>query len=1217
MADHTLHIRVAADTRSASTALRAFQQEFRKLLSDLGKSDTEIRAFEELADELIRTGKITDDVDRETRELLHTYASLHRVAQARDILGLVPADELKKRIREVEDALQTLKKSGTLSQHELAVATLEADKRIRQLKSSALGVADALSAAKAELAALAGAGAGVGYMVKAAIDFESAMAGVAKTTGVTGEQLQVLAQQILELTRTVPMSATELAKIGEIAGQLGIQSDNIAEFVRMVAEMSTAFNMSAEDAATAIAKLQNVFGLTLDEARTLADAINVLGNNTAASEQQIVEALTRIGGNAKQFGLTAQQAAALADALIALGRPPEVAATAINALLTKLQTANVASKEFQAALNRLGIDARQLAERIRQDPQQALLEFLQTLDRLDSRSKAEVITKLFGLEYQDDISLLVGSLHSYEKALGLVNDRQKTTNAMQQEFRQRVQTTEAQIQLLWNSLREIAINIGTTFLPAVTKIASGLADITHAVADFTAKYPTLTQLATIAGTLAASIAGLRAAFLALRAVTTGLGSQIAGEIAAMNAPIGAAIANVSKLRLAFSVFGAWIAGWEIGEWLSEKFTVVRQAGVYMVEGLLTAWEYLRTGWESLKAVFTSDTIEQVYQRHEKRMAEMRAIFDDLHREAAEGAQESAHAAEQAMQRSADAARRAVSDTAAAAEAAASSIAGVGQGAAETVGAAASATVQQITDSAQRAQNAASQFQSLFAAVATSGRFTQESLAAVAAGFDELNLAAEKAGADIQQYLNNAFQGVTDKGLAAFISTATTHLQYVTDGAEQLGKVVDAAVAESFRRLGVDVEEVATGVRSQFGDLLQLLIELAHSGRASADEIVAGFERLASQAHTRQELERLRSAIRALGNDGIVSAEQIDAALRRIERRVRDVEDAVDEVSEAYRTLGITSAKELQRSADEAYYAYKQLRDSGKATTRELVEAFAIYAERAVKAAGAVSEEQAKVTLEMLRTQAEQDGIMRLYEQMMQASQANADVSAQAFRKVAGQVGLMETAATSALNALAAMYMYWHAMTTGSMAGASILGPYQPTAPDYMEPPPRVGTGGEERERERDREQDREREREEEERRREEEEERRREEEEERRREEEERRRKEEEERRREEEEERRRQEEEEKRSRSAIVVSDLEKFREWQRQQRQRGTGLGEPEPSDLERPAARQTAVGEVVFNIQVSADGMDKLKDQAFWESIFRRQILPMLERYMRSAR
>ena len=148
------------------------------------------------------------------------------------------------------------------------------------------------------------------------------------------------------MTKTIPLAKEELAQIAAAGGQLGIDANQLPDFVETAAKLATAYDMIPEDAADAMAKLSNIYQIPIDEIATLGDAINHLSDNTAAKSREIVEATKRIGGNAMQFGLTSIQAAALADSMIALGKSPEKASTAINAMLTKLQTATEQGGKF-------------------------------------------------------------------------------------------------------------------------------------------------------------------------------------------------------------------------------------------------------------------------------------------------------------------------------------------------------------------------------------------------------------------------------------------------------------------------------------------------------------------------------------------------------------------------------------------------------------------------------------------------------------------------------------------------------------------------------------------------------------------------------------------------------------------------------------------------------------------------------------------------------
>ena len=108
--------------------------------------------------------------------------------------------------------------------------------------------------------------------------------------------------------------------------------------------------------------------------------------------------------------------------------------------------------------------------------------------------------------------------------------------------------------------------------------------------------------------------------------------------ATANLSISAAVTSVGLLKTAFSVLGAFLVGWEIGTWLSEKFEVVRKAGIFMVEMLVKAVEQLQYRWEAFAAIFTSDTIDQATQRHQQRLAEMNQIFGQMYADAGRGAE---------------------------------------------------------------------------------------------------------------------------------------------------------------------------------------------------------------------------------------------------------------------------------------------------------------------------------------------------------------------------------------------------------------------------------------------------------------------------------------------------------------------------------------------------------------------------------------------------
>ncbi|WIM82581.1 phage tail tape measure protein [Gallibacterium anatis] len=362
-------------------------------------------------------------------------------------------------------------------------------------------------------------------LAQPAIAFESAMADVKKVVDFkTPDGFKKLSRDILELTRTLPMSAEELAAITASGGQLGVAEKDLKDFTTTIAKMSVAFDMSAEDSGDAMAKLANVYKIPIKDIGNLGDAINELSNSSPAKASDIVKTLGRIGGVAKQFGLTENAAAALSNSFISLGKAPEVAGTAINGMLTKLMTADKGGKKFQAALKSMGLNAKDLKKAIGQDAQGALTSFLKQIQKLPKEKQMGALVDLFGLEYADDVAVLAGNVDVLENSLRTLqetdeNGKAKYLDSMEKEFAARAATTENNLQLLKNSFTELGITIGAKFLPVINNVVNDLKPLIYGVTDWIGQnQETVNQLLMIGAGLATASVGFFALKTALSAV---------------------------------------------------------------------------------------------------------------------------------------------------------------------------------------------------------------------------------------------------------------------------------------------------------------------------------------------------------------------------------------------------------------------------------------------------------------------------------------------------------------------------------------------------------------------------------------------------------------------------------------------------------------------------------------------------------------------------
>src|SRR5690606_32419094 len=156
--------------------------------------------------------------------------------------------------------------------------TDEAGGAFERFRVNSIQLNTALSALGITLGA-AGVVRAVRGTIAAGVEFEQAMAGVAKTVDISEAELQRMGDAFQDLSERIPASAVELGRVAELAGQLGIQTQNIESFTRVMVDLGNSTNLSAEDAATALARLANVMQTPQTAFDRLGSTIVALGNN--------------------------------------------------------------------------------------------------------------------------------------------------------------------------------------------------------------------------------------------------------------------------------------------------------------------------------------------------------------------------------------------------------------------------------------------------------------------------------------------------------------------------------------------------------------------------------------------------------------------------------------------------------------------------------------------------------------------------------------------------------------------------------------------------------------------------------------------------------------------------------------------------------------------------------------------------------------------------
>lgn len=414
--------------------------------------------------------------------------------------------------------MATLTSSLILSLVDRVTAPARAAARsVAGLRASAANNAQQMNAMQGQmLAAVAGAVAlsnAIRAPVRAAMEFESAMADVRKVVDFdTPEGFRRMADDIIAMTRTIPMAATEISAIVAAAGQAGMQGTELLAFAEMAAKVGVAFDISANQAGDSLAKIKTALGMTVADVSNLSDAINHLSNTSASSAPDLLNFMERVGSVGKQYGFTAEQTAALGSAMIAAGAPAEVAATSFRNVGRALAKGESATKSQSRAFAKLGLDAEEVAKRLNKDAVGTLNDVIERIRSLPKHVQASTISDLFGDEARA-IMPLIENAGLLEGALASVADQVSYAGSAQQEFEVRARTTANTLQLLQNHVKEMAIRIGTALLPSVESTSRALMPVLAAIAEWVKSNPALTrQIISLVSTLV----GLRIATLAAR-----------------------------------------------------------------------------------------------------------------------------------------------------------------------------------------------------------------------------------------------------------------------------------------------------------------------------------------------------------------------------------------------------------------------------------------------------------------------------------------------------------------------------------------------------------------------------------------------------------------------------------------------------------------------------------------------------------------------------
>ena len=154
------------------------------------------------------------------------------------------------------------------------------------------------------------------------------------------------------------------------------------------------------------------------------------------------------------------------------------------------------------------------------------------------------------------------------------------------------------------------------------------------------------------------------------------------------------------------------------------------------------------------------------------------------------------------------------------------------------------------------------------------------------------------------------------------------------GAINAGNVAEDVLSEKLRRLGLDYQELQTGIDAVGRQTIDTFRAVASDTEASANVIAAAMKDAVNKANTVEELAEIRKAWEQAGNAGKVSSDTQVRGLRYLDEKIRDTKRRAAEIGDGFDTAADKSKKATDTMRDNL----KGVQDEAKKTKADVEDA---------------------------------------------------------------------------------------------------------------------------------------------------------------------------------------------------------------------------------------------------------------------------------------
>ena len=339
----------------------------------------------------------------------------------------------------------------------------------------------------AKIATAAFAAVKIGDFVKDAVDtyseFNQAMAETAGIAGATEDEYKQLQAAAQEMGKRTTKTATEAAQALGYMSLAGWNVNDSVSALEPVLRLSEATSMDLATCSDLVTDSMSALGLGVDDLTNYLNVAVQANNKSNTTAQALMEAMIGCGGAAKSAGMDYKQTAAALGILANNGIKGAEAGTALNSMLVRMTTKDVAQKAFKE----LGVSIYDSSGAMR-NMQDILVELNGAMSGLSQEQKNNYMAAIAGTNYYTQFGYLLegvaegadGAASTWTQLTEAFENSDGALDAMADTM---TDTLPGAMAIFGSAVDDAKIRLCEVFAPLAKDAIKGVADVIPSITD--------------------------------------------------------------------------------------------------------------------------------------------------------------------------------------------------------------------------------------------------------------------------------------------------------------------------------------------------------------------------------------------------------------------------------------------------------------------------------------------------------------------------------------------------------------------------------------------------------------------------------------------------------------------------------------------------------------------------------------------------------------